>query len=61
MAGDSRDFLSEYHRHWKNFTIYTFCLRKMFDYLDRYVLKNQTGGNQTLAQTALDIFRQKVF
>lgn len=49
--GDSQEFLSEYMLQWKNFTIFSFSLKKMFDYLDRYYLKN--GGPQNLTETAL--------
>ena len=39
-AGDSREFLAEYIIQWKKFTIFTFSMKKLFDYLDRYYLKN---------------------
>jgi len=39
-GSDSREFLQEYCSQWKKFTIYVFTLKKQFDYLDRYFLKN---------------------
>jgi len=44
---------------WSKFTILIFSMIKMFNYLDRYYLNN--SGSQNLTETALSIFRQKVF
>lgn len=38
--GDSREFLEEYVKQWKKYTIMVFSMRKMFDYLDRFYLRN---------------------
>ena len=54
--GDSKEFLSEYCAQWKKFATFVFCMKKMFDYLDRYHLKNQ--GNTNLTDTALELFRK---
>ena len=39
-CNDSREFLEEYCNQWKKFTLFIFTLKKLFDYLDRYYLKN---------------------
>jgi hypothetical protein len=36
-------------------------MRKMFDYLDRFYLKNGSERCENLTQTALTIFKAKVF
>ena len=41
-VGDSSAIVSEFNSQWKQFGIYTFSMKKMYDYLDRYYLKN--GG-----------------
>ena len=38
--GDSYEFLIEYVNQWKKFTIFVMAMKKMFEYLDRYFLKN---------------------
>ena len=43
-TGDTRAFLEEYCFQWKQFTLFTFSMKKMFDYLDRYYLKNGNEG-----------------
>lgn len=52
--------LKEYVSLFKKFNIFTFSMKKMFDYLDRYYLKN--GNNlEGLAQSALNLFKQLIF
>jgi len=51
--GESRELLEEYVRQWKKYTIFTFSMKKMFDYLDRYYLKNGSERCQSLVDTAL--------
>ena len=58
-VGDHREFLEEYCKYWKKFTLFIFTLKKLFDYLDRYYLKN--AGQSNLARTALKIFHEQVF
>ena len=61
-AGDSREFLNEYVKQWKNYTIFTLSIIKMFNYLDRYYLKNGAEHPCTnLTHTALRYNREKVF
>ena len=65
-VGDSREFLEEYVKQWRQYTIFTFSMKKMFDYLDRYFLKTSkpTDNNermQNLVETALYYFREKIF
>jgi hypothetical protein len=57
--GDSQEFLQEYVKQWKKFTIFVMVMKKMFDYLDRYFLKN--AGSQSLTLTALNLFRKMIF
>jgi len=57
--GDSQEFLQEYVKKWKKFTIFVMVMKKMFDYLDRYFLKN--AGSQSLTLTALNLFRKMIF
>lgn len=59
-VGDSAGMLKEYVSLFKKFNIFTFSMKKMFDYLDRYYLKN--GNNlEGLAQSALNLFKTLVF
>jgi len=58
-VGDHREFLEEYCKMWKKFTLFIFTIKKLFDYLDRYYLKN--AGQSNLARTALKIFEAQVF
>ena len=39
-SGESAEFLAEYVKQWNQYTLYTFSVIKMFNYLDRYYLKN---------------------
>jgi hypothetical protein len=60
-VGDSRDLLEEYVDQWNKYTILTFSLKKMFDYLDRYYLKSGSERCQSLTDTALSKFREIIF
>lgn len=39
-VGDSAALLKDYVFQWKQFNLFTCSMKKMFDYLDRYYLKN---------------------
>jgi len=56
---NSHEFLEEYVKQWKKFTIFVMAMKKMFDYLDRYFLKN--AGSSSLTETALNLFRKMIF
>lgn len=60
-SGESAEFLAEYVKQWNQYTLYTFSVIKMFNYLDRYYLKNSQTDSQTLAQTALGKFKELIF
>ena len=60
-AGESREFLIEYAAQWKKYTIFVFCLKKMFDYLDRFYLKHRMEYLSNLTETALSQFKEKIF
>ena len=51
--------LREFHKQWQNYTILVHFMRKMFNYLDRYYLKN--SNMQSLAMSALVFFKEKCF
>lgn len=51
--------LKEFVRQWQNYTILVHFMRKMFNYLDRYYLKN--SNMQSLAMSALVFFKEKCF
>jgi cullin 1 len=51
--------LKYYIKEWKDYTILVHFIRKMFNYLDRYFLKNSNAV--TLATTALNLFRDQCF
>ena len=53
--------LKNYIKEWKDYTILTHFMRKMFSYLDRYYLKNNHSSTVTLAITALHLFRDHCF
>ena len=57
--GQSQEFLKEYCEQWKKFAIFTFCMKKIFEYLDRYHLKN--AGALSLTDTALEYIRKNIF
>ncbi len=57
--GDSKEFLEALSFEWKQFTIFVFAMRKIFDYLDRYHLKNKGGRN--LTESCLDLYRKQIF
>jgi hypothetical protein len=38
--GQSKEFLEEYCKQWDQWTLLVLAMKKMFDYLDRYFLKN---------------------
>jgi len=38
--GDTREFLAEYINQFKQFTLFLQSIKKMFEYLDRYYLRN---------------------
>lgn len=56
---DSKEFLIEYIRQWRNYTIFIYSLNKVMQYLDRFHLKNQ--GDLSLTETSLNLFRDKIF
>eukprot|EP00349_Pseudokeronopsis_sp_Brazil_P000789 CAMPEP_0202959952 /NCGR_PEP_ID=MMETSP1396-20130829/4148_1 /ASSEMBLY_ACC=CAM_ASM_000872 /TAXON_ID= /ORGANISM="Pseudokeronopsis sp., Strain Brazil" /LENGTH=144 /DNA_ID=CAMNT_0049678869 /DNA_START=44 /DNA_END=478 /DNA_ORIENTATION=- len=51
--------LKEFVRQWQNYTILVHFMRKMFNYLDRYYLKNT--NMQTLAMSSLQFFKDNCF
>lgn len=51
--------LRHFIKLWKDYIILVHFLRKMFNYLDRYYLKNNNGNS--LATTALQLFKDKCF
>ena len=51
--------LKEFVRQWQNYTILVHFMRKMFNYLDRYYLKN--CNMSSLAMSALVFFKDKCF
>ncbi len=57
QTGDA--LLKEFVRQWNNYTILVHFMRKMFNYLDRYYLKN--SSLQSLAMAALCYFRDLCF
>ena len=61
VIGDSKLFLRKFSEQWKNFTTFLVCLQKMFHYLDRYYLKNGAEKSMTLTETALSIWKSKIF
>jgi len=52
-VGNSNALVQEFNTQWKQFGIYTFSMKKMYDYLDRYYLKNGGKAVQSLTETAL--------
>jgi hypothetical protein len=56
---DSKEFLIEYIRQWRNYTVFIYSLNKVMQYLDRFHLKNQ--GDLSLTETSLNLFRDKIF
>ena len=48
------EFLEAFVKVWEDFTMFAKMLDKMFDYLNRYFLKNQSMS--TLGQSALKSF-----
>lgn len=56
---DSKEFLIEYVKQWKYFTIFVATMNRLFQYLDNFHLKNQ--GANSLAETALELFRDQIF
>lgn len=39
-SSDSKEFLIEYIRQWKHYTLFVYSLNKVMQYLDRFHLKN---------------------
>lgn len=58
---NSRAFVEEVNEQWKQFTMYVFSMKKMYDYLDRYYLKNGGQHVQSLTETALKIWKASIF
>jgi cullin 1 len=56
---EEETLLKVFIKEWKDYTILVHFLRKMFNYLDRYYLKN--NNTVSLATTALVLFREKCF
>jgi cullin 1 len=56
--GNSQEFLKEYCKQWDQWTLLVLAMKKMFDYLDRYFLKNGQERNPHLVETALIIFKE---
>ncbi len=50
------EFLEAFVKVWENYTMFAKLLDKMFDYLNRYFLKNQSMSS--LGQTALKKFNE---
>ena len=57
--GNSREFLDEYNKQWNKYTILVLTMKKVFDYLDRFYLKNEK--KTMLTETSLILFRENVF
>jgi len=53
------DFLKAFVKIWNDYNMYAKLLDKMFDYLNRYYLKNQSM--KSLGQTALQKFNELYF
>jgi cullin 1 len=51
--------LQAFVKQWNNYTILVHFMRKMFNYLDRYYLKNT--NMQALAMSSLQFFKEKCF
>lgn len=56
QMGRSQEFLREYCDQWRKFALFVYCMKKIFEYLDRYHLKN--AGASSLTDTALEFFRK---
>ena len=56
---NSKEFLREYTKQWKKYTIYARSLVNVFRYLDTYYLKGQ--GGQSVTNAALGMFRDQIF
>ena len=51
-VSDSRAFLEMYVKNWRTYTVFTFSMKKMFDYLDRYYLRNGNESCTSLTETS---------
>lgn len=56
---DEEVLLQRFIKEWKDYTVLVHFMRKMFNYLDRYYLKN--NNTVTLATAALHLFRDDCF
>lgn len=59
QAKSDSEYLESYTRLWSKYSLLVMAINKIFNYLDRYFLKNQR--NLSLTDKALDIFREHVF
>ena len=56
---NSKEFLREYTKQWKKYTMYARSLVNVFRYLDQYYLRGQ--GGRSVTNAALEIFRNQIF
>ena len=55
--------MDEYNKQWNKYTILVLTMKKVFDYLDRFYLKNLEKDKKKpmLIETSLILFRDNVF
>ena len=56
LINSSKDFIKEYATQWKNYSFYYYSMKRMFEYLDRFYLKNLGNHAKSLTETALDLW-----
>ena len=61
LINSSKDFIKEYALQWKNYSFYYYSMKRMFEYLDRFYLKNLGNHAKSLTDTALDLWQSKIF
>lgn len=57
--GESATFLKEYVYMWNQYNIFTASFKRLFEYLDRYYLKN--SKHKSLSLTSIILYRNNVF
>ncbi len=58
-SNKGENLLKEFIKQWKNYTVLLHFMKKMFEYLDRYYLKN--ANMDSLAMQGLILYREKCF
>ena len=58
-VGESFNFLKEYVFMWNQYNIFTASFKRLFEYLDRYYLKN--SKHKSLSLTSIILYRNSVF